>query len=199
MDDEGKLKPKLLIPDEPAESMQLSDSLTELVCQARARGVGEQAAGRRSAQPGGVCRRAVRAAGQRAASDLGAMHAYLDRGRFRQVDFDFAISLANIVAVALVRARQQSTLATDYRRLVFKTAGNDELIGESRGIEELRIRIGRDRASARVRADPRRERLGQRAGRAGGSPRQPPRRSPDAVGQLRRDPARADGESALRP
>ena len=41
---------------------------------------------------------------------LGAIHAYLDQGRFRQSDFDFAISLANIVVIALVRARRQSTL-----------------------------------------------------------------------------------------
>ena len=33
---------------------------------------------------------------------LGAVHAYLDQGRFRQSDFDFAISLANILVIALV-------------------------------------------------------------------------------------------------
>ena len=142
VDDEGKLKPKLLIPEEPLEAVQLSDSLTELVCQhGHAVWVNKQKGEDGAALSSFadalcvplVCRRQI----------LGAVHVYLDRGRFRQVDFDFTISLANIVAVALDRARQQSTLESDYRRLVAKSAGSDELIGESRGIEELRIRIGR--------------------------------------------------------
>jgi Nif-specific regulatory protein len=141
-DEEGKLKPKLLIPAGSADSMHLSESLTELVCkQGHAVWVNKQrgqASDSLAAFADALCVPLI--------SDkqiIGAIHAYLDRGRFRQADFDFAISLANIVAVALVRAREHTTLATDYRRLVFKTAGNDELIGKSRGIEELRIRIAR--------------------------------------------------------
>ena len=39
---------------------------------------------------------------------MGAIHVYLDQGRFRQADFDFAISLANIAAVALARAQRKA-------------------------------------------------------------------------------------------
>ena len=60
---------------------------------------------------------------------LGAIHVYLEDGRFRQSDFDFIISVANIVAIALVRARALTTLQSDYQRLVEKSPGHDELIG----------------------------------------------------------------------
>jgi two-component system, NtrC family, response regulator HydG len=151
VDEQGKLKPKLLIPDQSVEAVQLSDSLTELVCQQghavwvnksmRSCRDGDQKPGMDAAVAGFADALCVPLVSRRQV--LGAVHVYLDRGRFRQLDFDFAISLANIVAVALVRARQQSTLKTDYRRLVAKSAGHDELVGNSRGIEELRARIVR--------------------------------------------------------
>jgi two-component system, NtrC family, response regulator HydG len=157
VDDQGKLKPKLLIPQENFEAVQLSDSLTELVCQ-QGHAVWVNKSPPNAKSPPGSARGDAEEETHRALSSfadalcvplvsnrqvMGAVHVYLDRGRFRQVDFDFAISLANITAVALVRARQQSTLQTDYRRLIAKSAGNDELIGESRAIGELRVRVGR--------------------------------------------------------
>jgi two-component system, NtrC family, response regulator HydG len=150
VDEQGKLKPKLLIPNQTIDAVQLSDSLTELVCQQ-----GHAVWVNKSLRPGREDKNVEMGAAAAGFADalcvplvsqrqvLGAVHVYLDRGRFRQNDFDFAISLANIVAVALVRARQQSTLKTDYRRLVAKSAGNDELIGESHGIKELRTRVER--------------------------------------------------------
>ncbi|MDZ4821052.1 MAG: sigma 54-interacting transcriptional regulator [Planctomycetota bacterium] len=142
VDDEGKLKPKLLLPEGTTETVQLSDSLTELVSQqGHAVWVNKQ----RSASVNhlvdytdALCVPLISAR-----QVLGAIHSYVKEGGFRQQDFDFAISLANIVAVALVRARQQSSLVTDYRRLVAKSAVQDEMIGECRGITELRVRIER--------------------------------------------------------
>ena len=74
---------------------------------------------------------------------LGAVHAYLDQGRFSQSDFDFSISLANILVIALIRARQQSSLETDYRRLIAKSSAFGELIGDSAGMRELKSKISR--------------------------------------------------------
>ncbi|HEX3357938.1 MAG TPA: sigma-54 dependent transcriptional regulator, partial [Tepidisphaeraceae bacterium] len=70
-------------------------------------------------------------------------HAYLEQGRFRQTDFDFAISLAHILEIALVRARHQSTLETDYHRLIEKSSIFGELIGDCAGMHELKSKIGR--------------------------------------------------------
>ena len=48
---------------------------------------------------------------------LGAMHVYLQEGGFTQPDFEFAIALSRIAAVALARARRESSLHSDYDRL----------------------------------------------------------------------------------
>ncbi len=74
---------------------------------------------------------------------LGALHLYLERGRFTQGDFDISISLANMLVVALVRARQQAILATNHNRLMAKSADFDELIGDSRPMERLKSKISR--------------------------------------------------------
>jgi transcriptional regulator with PAS, ATPase and Fis domain len=89
-----------------------------------------------------VCAPLVRRAdGER--TTLGAIHVYLEDGRFRQSDFDFIISVANIVAIALVRARAQSSLESDYQRLVEKSPGYDELIGDCQPMRDLKSRIVR--------------------------------------------------------
>ena len=46
---------------------------------------------------------------------LGAIHVYLEKGRFKQTDFDVAIPLANILTVALVRARREDDAARSSR------------------------------------------------------------------------------------
>ena len=143
VDEEGRLKPKLVIPEGAAEPVTLSQSLTELVCQqGHAVWIAKQHAGSTSDSlqhyADAVC---VPLMSQGAT--LGAIHAYLDRGRFKQMDFDFAISLANIMVVGLVRARQQTRLESDYRRLAAKSAGDSELIGNSPIMVELRDKISR--------------------------------------------------------
>jgi DNA-binding NtrC family response regulator len=79
--------------------------------------------------------------GQR--NTLGAVHVYLEDGRFRQSDFDFIITVANLVTIALVRARAYSSLQTDYQRLLKSSAGADELIGQSEPMLALKAKIGR--------------------------------------------------------
>lgn len=74
---------------------------------------------------------------------VGAIHVYLDQGRFRQAHFDFAISVANILAVALVRARHEQSLEVSYERLKQKSAGFDELVGTSAPMMELKNKIAR--------------------------------------------------------
>jgi two-component system, NtrC family, response regulator HydG len=143
VDDEGRLKPKLVIPAGSHESTELSDALTELVCRQRhAVWIAKQRGSPQSDSLGhyadALC---VPLTFERAT--FGAVHAYLDQGRFRQSDFDFAISLAHILEIALVRARHQNSLETDYQRLVEKSSVFGELIGDSPGMHELKSKIGR--------------------------------------------------------
>jgi two-component system, NtrC family, response regulator HydG len=143
VDEAGRLKPKMVIPEAVAEPIHLSQSLTELVCQqGNAIWIARQKANSNSASllhyADALCVPLVQQ-GQ----TLGALHAYLQRGRFRQNDFDFSISLANIMVVALVRARQQISLATDYRRLMAQSSGHSELIGDCPPMNDLKAKIDR--------------------------------------------------------
>ncbi len=143
VDEEGRLRPKMVIPEGRSDSAHLSQSLTELVCrQGHAVWIARQHASKNSESllhyADALCVPLVRHG-----VTLGALHAYLDRGRFSQADFEFSISLANMMVLALVRARQRTSLETDYQRLVSQSPGHSELVGESPPMRDLKARIGR--------------------------------------------------------
>jgi Nif-specific regulatory protein len=145
IDDQGRLEPTLVIPRDAALRVNLSRALTRLVTeQGHAVWIANQgpadAAGDKtlSHYADAVCAPLVGGA-----AALGAIYLYLDRGRFRQSDFDFAISVANILAVALARARRHASLEADQQRLVEKSADAGEpLEGEpTRALETLEIAV----------------------------------------------------------
>jgi Nif-specific regulatory protein len=74
---------------------------------------------------------------------IGAIHVYLEKGRFRQVDFDVSIPLANILTVALVRARRETVLQVEQQRLADKSGISNEFLGNSKTILDLKSRISR--------------------------------------------------------
>lgn len=141
--DDGQLKPKLVIPEDAAGKVQLSGELTELVTrQGKAIWIDNQELedGTRALAhyADAICVPLVHEA-----TTLGAIHVYLEKGRFRQGDFDVAIPLANILTVALVRARRETMLQVEQQRLADKAAVSNELIGDSRPMQELKSRITR--------------------------------------------------------
>lgn len=156
VDDQGQLRPKLVIPQDAADRVSLSQSLTELVLrQGHAVWVANQSANDKS-QDGpqdkpreaehfadAVCAPLVRKDANGERTTLGAIHVYLEDGRFRQSDFDFIISVANLVTIALVRAREHTSLQRDYQRLVSDSPGYDELVGESKPMLDLKGKIDR--------------------------------------------------------
>ncbi len=142
INDDGQLKPKLVVPA-GAQGVPLSEKLTGLVTnEGRAVWIDNQSAKDTSESlshfADAICVPIIANK-----HTLGAIHLYLERGRFRQAEFDFAISVANILGVALVRARQQATLRADHQRLVLKNAGFDELVGESKPMIDLKNKIAR--------------------------------------------------------
>jgi two-component system response regulator HydG len=146
VNDEGSLTPKLVMPQSAAGRITLNQSLTELVSQqGHAVWVAKQKSGKDAQNldhfADAVCAPLVRRSAEGERATLGAIHVYLENGRFRQSDFDFIISVANLVAIALVRARELTTLQTDYQRLVDESPGYDELVGESAAMRELKSRI----------------------------------------------------------
>lgn len=140
--EDGKLKPKLVIPASAAQQVPLSESLTRLVCE-EGHAVwiaNQQAAAADSLQHYADALCVPLMASGRA---LGAMHVYIEEGRFRQSHFDFAISVANITTVALVRARKEEMLESDLERLKAHWPGYDELVGQSPAMFELKSKIAR--------------------------------------------------------
>ena len=148
VNDEGGLQPKLVIPRDAANRVTLNQSLTELVSrQGHAVWVANQSSKEGTQDLGhfadAVCAPLVRRNEDGERTTLGAIHVYLEDGRFRQSDFDFIISVANIVAIALVRARALTTLQSNYQRLVEKSPGHDELIGNCPPMRDLKSKINR--------------------------------------------------------
>ena len=143
MSDDGQLKPKMLIPEGTSTHVRLSQSLTEMVIrQAKAVWVDNQ-------KPQGGTTVLQHYADALCVplldegKTIGAIHLYLERGRFRQSDFEMAIPVANILAIALVRARQDALIRIDHRRLADKSAVFDELVGESKPMTDLKSKITR--------------------------------------------------------
>jgi len=141
--DDGQLKPKLVIPEDAAGKVRLSDSLTEMVGkQSKAVWIDNQVAGGTTESlqhfADAICVPLIHTG-----KTQGAIHLYLERGSFRQSDFDFAIPLANILVVALVRSRQEAILKVDNRRMADKAAVFDELLGDSKPMQDLKSRLTR--------------------------------------------------------
>ncbi|MEE2707207.1 MAG: sigma 54-interacting transcriptional regulator [Planctomycetota bacterium] len=138
----GQLFPKLVVPTS-TKDFRLSESLTELVCQqGRAVWIANQQANDSADSlrhfADALCIPLVHEGIMR-----GALHVYRENDRFRQTEFDFSSSAANILAVALARARRQTSLESDLQQLAAKTPGYDEMIGECRSMQELKTKIGR--------------------------------------------------------
>ena len=139
----GQLVPRLVVPEQCAEPVALSASLTEMVCRdGRAVWIANERVEHISETlkhfadaicvpllyQGGLC---------------GVIHLYREQKRFSQRQFDFSLSVANILTVALLRARQQSSLLIDYQQLAAKSPGHDEMIGQCGLMLELKSKIQR--------------------------------------------------------
>ena len=141
--DDGHLKPKLVIPESAAKQVALSESLTRLVSdEGHAVWTANQRSPSEDERPqdfaDAFCVPLVQTG-----TVLGAIHVYLELGRFRQSQFEFAISVANISAVALARARHEESLSSDFARLKAASPGYDELVGDCIGMRDLKAKLSR--------------------------------------------------------
>src|SRR5262249_22993024 len=131
------------VPPDAAHHVSLSQTLTDMVCQQK------QAiwvANQRSGDAAESLETFADAQCVPLVHDdvvLGAIHAYLEQGRFRQSDFDFLISLANIRPVAWGGPRHERHLTTDYQNLASKLPAHSEIIGSSQAMMELKSKITR--------------------------------------------------------
>ena len=131
----------MVIPRGAEESFGLSQSLTDMVCrQGKAIWINNETAIDDAASlnefADGLCVPLVHQE-----TTLGAVHLYRTTGRFREQDFDLALTLSRLLGVALARVRQQTRLQVDHQRLVDESADVDEMIGESPPVLELKSRM----------------------------------------------------------
>ncbi|MCA9270449.1 MAG: sigma 54-interacting transcriptional regulator, partial [Planctomycetales bacterium] len=142
----GALKPKLVIPEDQANKATLSESLTEKVCRHRhavwvANSTPDESSSNTQSLrhfADAVCVPLIRDE-----EALGALHVYKEEEEFTQSQFDLAVRVANVLVIALVRARQQAMLTIEHQRLVDKSASFDELIGDSPPMLRLKSMITR--------------------------------------------------------
>ncbi|MGE3776822.1 MAG: sigma 54-interacting transcriptional regulator [Pirellulaceae bacterium] len=141
LSDGGELKPQFVVPTAKDGHIRLSRTLTELVVQRRhavwASDQGEIGAAdsvRHFADA--IC---VPLINQEHV--LGAVHLYLEHSHYRQRDFEFALSVGNLLSVALEKTRRIARLQEDHRRLAAQTGVFDELIGECQAMRDLKNRI----------------------------------------------------------
>ena len=141
--EEGELKPKHVVPEDQAKKVTLSESLTEKVSRHGhavwiANNTTDTSAKSLNHFADALCAPLIHSD-----ETLGAIHVYKEHDEFDQNDFELTVRVANILVVALVRARRQALLSVDLQRLVDKSAGFDELIGESAPMQKLKAMTAR--------------------------------------------------------
>ena len=143
MSDDGQMKLKSAEPTDAGDRILTNERLTEIVC-GHGRAIWMQHPSSSLKPPclerfaDAMCIPLLHEK-----TTPGAIHIFREEGGFRDGDFQFVKSLANILVAALVRARQEATLEAEHRRLIVKSADFDELIGESEPVRKQKERIKR--------------------------------------------------------
>ena len=160
LNDAGQLKPKLVIPEDQTNKLQLRKDLTKRV-------VFEKHAIRvefDSGEPAGTYADAIcvplitdkingEAIEQRV---MGVIHLYRQSSRFNETHIDLACALANIMMRSMNQAYERASLAAEHSSLVKKSGNSDELIGESPAMLELKSnsnRVARANGSVLIRGE----------------------------------------------
>ena len=121
-------------------------------------------------------------------------------------DLEFTLAVADTVAVALTNLNRRQELAENLNQvrsenvqLRERLGVQSEIVGQSAVIRRITEEIARAAASKATRADPRRERRGQGAGRPGGPLFQPADEERLRLPELRRPLGRPAGQRVVRP
>ncbi|MFT7630084.1 MAG: two-component system response regulator HydG [Mariniblastus sp.] len=138
LSEEGKLTPKLVIPEDRAEKLNLDPNLTRRVVQQKHAIRVEHDTGNDKDVADSICVPLIDEGQVK-----GAIHLYRDTNPFHNSHFQVACAMANIMVRSLARANRLSSLAASHSRLVEKTATFDEMKGESPQMLDLKSKITR--------------------------------------------------------
>lgn len=136
LSEDGKLKPKMVYPENQSQTLEINDDLTRRV--AKQKHAIRIEHGSDDTYADSICVPLI-------ADDevLGAIHLYRESEPFQDSHFQLAGAMANIMVRSLQRANRQASLAAKHDRLVQKTATFDELRGDSPAMLELKSKISR--------------------------------------------------------
>lgn len=138
LSDEGKLTPKLVIPDDRADKLQLDAELTRRVVTRKHAIRVEHDTKNEKKLADSICVPLIEDNEVK-----GAIHLYRDTKPFHNSHFQLACAMSNIMVRSLARANRHSSLAATHSRLVQKSATFDELKGSSPAMQELKSKITR--------------------------------------------------------
>ncbi len=152
IDENGALKPAVVLPERTKRPILLDDDLTQRVCKGqRAVWITDMPGQLVDTQFSDRYSDAICVPMVYEDQVLCAVHAYLERGKFSESQFEFAVDLANLAAVALDRALKERLMETDFNRLKDGQPGYDNLVGECPAMVELKAKIAKlGRASGSV-------------------------------------------------
>jgi transcriptional regulator with GAF, ATPase, and Fis domain len=139
LSDDGKLKPKIVFPENQADVLKLDSQLTQrVVKQKRAIRVQHDTNHPGLSYADSICIPLV-------TDDqvIGAMHLYRQSKRFSDHHFQLAGAMANIMSRSLARAVRHASLEAEHTRFCEKSAETSELIGESDPMQQLKSKIAR--------------------------------------------------------
>ncbi|MEM7452833.1 MAG: sigma 54-interacting transcriptional regulator [Planctomycetota bacterium] len=137
LSDDGKLKPKLVFPDDQLTSeLDINEDLTRrVVNQKRALRLETET---KEGYADAICVPLISEG-----EVQGAIHLYRSSRPFHDSHFQLACAMANIMVRSLANANKHTSLAAKHDRLVQKSAQSDELLGESKAMLELKSKIVR--------------------------------------------------------
>jgi transcriptional regulator with GAF, ATPase, and Fis domain len=139
LSEDGKLKPKVVFPQDQADVLKLDPQLTQrVVKQKRAIRVQHDTNHPGLGYADSICIPLV-------SDDLviGAIHLYRQSKRFSDQHYQLAGAVANIMVRSLARAVKHASLEAEHNRLSEKSAETTDLIGDSEPVRQLKSKIGR--------------------------------------------------------
>ena len=147
LNDDSELKPKVVMPEDQADLLQLKKDLTKrVVHEKHAIRVEYDSSKEGQSFADAICVPLIANSGDPDETDqqvTGAIHLYRNGKRFDDSHVELASALANILTRALRHANRHAALAAEHSSLAAKTCESDDLLGESPAMLELKSRIGR--------------------------------------------------------
>ncbi|SRR6056297_337942 len=153
----GRLAPERVFPPDSAKRVRLSRQLTQRVVKdGEAIWIKEVPDAMRGTASSENWSDAICVPLLSGETSMGVLHLYREQSRFRESDFELAVSAGRLIGAALINVRRTRNLQTEHQRLADRNAHSDELIGDSRPMVKLKekiSRIGRANGSVLIRGE----------------------------------------------